>query len=141
VIFRGGGRRLYLPRHYFPIWHAVKDDLVLGLHDTPTSFDAGAEIGSLISLWRPEQPHHATAAETLHIHDTPAELCAVTVDGFLCAANFSPDEQTVPVSIDLAAGSALPLGWGVTGITPAAMQIQPRLAAWEPAMIPLAERG
>lgn len=137
VIFRGDGRRFYLNRRYFAVWHAIKDDLVLSLHDEPASFEAGAEIGNFVCLWRPEQAHQATAAETLHIHDTPAELCAVTVDGFLCTANFSADEQTVPVSIDMAAGDAIPLGWGATGITSAAMQIQPRLAAWEPAIIDL----
>ncbi len=135
--FQGSGRGFYYNRHHFPVWHAIKDDLVLSLHDEPFAVATGAEIARFVALWRPEQSHIATATEALQLHPTPPDLCAVTVDNFLCTANFSAQAQTVPVPVQIPAGGTLPLGWGITGSTPVALTVQPQLAAWEPAIIPL----
>lgn len=137
LIFQGSGPRFYYNRHHFPVWHAIKDDLVLSLHDEPFTVAANAEIARFIALWRPEQEHSATAAEQLQIHVTAPELCAVTVDNFLCTANFSATPQLVPVPIMLAAGSPLPLSWGVSATMPTPITVEPQLAAWEPGLIAL----
>jgi hypothetical protein len=41
LIFQGSGRAVYHNRHRFPVWRAMEDAIVLNLHDTPQTCDAG----------------------------------------------------------------------------------------------------
>lgn len=135
IVYRGTGRAYYLNRRHFPIWHAIEDDLVLSAASEPQSFAAGERIAELVALWHPEQAHADTAAVSFNIHKTGSNTFAATVDGFLCAANFSAAAKTLPVACNMAAATPLKLGWGVTVTAPVATELTIGLAPWEPALI------
>jgi len=91
VLFRGTGRAEYQNQHHYKVWHAIKDDLVLGLQDEPREVRAGELIGELTLLWLPHQAPEDTARTELAICDAPREVFAARVEGFLCACNFGAD--------------------------------------------------
>ena len=100
------GRTQYHNRHYFGErgWHAVEDDLVLGLQDEPRVCDAGSSVAELVALWCPEQTHEQTAAEPLVIHETPNDAFAGEVDGMVCACSFGDRDVELPMAGRLPAG-------------------------------------
>ncbi|GAG34031.1 unnamed protein product, partial [marine sediment metagenome] len=98
--FKGTGRAVYRNRHHFDPWHAIEDELVLGLTDEPQEFVAGQEIARLVALWCPEQQHAETAEEELVIPKATPKAFWVKVDGYLCGCDFSGEPRIVDLAAD-----------------------------------------
>jgi len=137
LVFQGSGRAVYHNRHRFPVWRAMEDTLVLNLHDTPQTCDAGNTVAQMVVLWCPEQPHQETASQTFVLYDSPPETVMVEVDDYLCAGNFGETTIALPRPLTVPAGASLPLVWGVTGVTTSDLQVTLQLSAWEPMLLAL----
>jgi len=98
LVFEGTERAVYCNRHYFKVWHAVKDELVLNLREEPRDHGSGTEIAGLIALWCPEQRHEQTAGQDMQIVRNEANLVIVRVDDYLCTCNFGDREIDCPGS-------------------------------------------
>ena len=139
LIFLSSGAALYRNRHYFKVWRAIENDLVLSLHDAERTFAAGQQIARLVALCCPEQSHAETAAQELEVYETPEDTFMAQVDDYLCACNFAEEQVELPVPVALAAGQAFPISWGVSGTAGTDLTIYVRLAAREPTIIALRE--
>jgi hypothetical protein len=137
LVFRGSGRAVYHNRHCFPVWRAIEDALVLNLHDTPQTCDAGDTVAQMVALWCPEQSHQETASQTFVLYDSPPETVIVEVDEYLCAGNFGETTVALPRPITIPAGQSLPLVWGVTGVATRDLQVTLQLSAREPMLLAL----
>ena len=109
LVFQGSGRAVYHNRHRFPVWRAMEDALVLNLHDTPQTCDAGDTVAQMVVLWCPEQSHQETASQTFVLYDSPPETVMVEVDDYLCAGNFGETTVALPRPLAVPAGASLPL--------------------------------
>ncbi|MBN2311808.1 MAG: hypothetical protein JXR94_22710 [Candidatus Hydrogenedentes bacterium] len=89
-VFETTGAAVYINRHRFVVWHAIEDDLILGLDDTPRDVPAGAEIAAMAVLCCPEQHHDDTAAHPPIRIDETDGLCTTRIDGFTCTWSFGP---------------------------------------------------
>lgn len=135
LVFEGTGRAVYLHRHYFKIWRAVEDSLLLNLQDTPQTFEVGDRIATLTTLWCPEQSHDETPRQALILREASENVFAAQVDGFLCACNFGNTPVTLPGPIAVSAGRPFPLSWGASGVAQTDLKIDLRLNACEPAIV------
>ena len=121
IVFEGSERPLYHHRHYFKVWHAIEDELVLSRQESERSFRAGEDVAQLTTLWCPDQSHEETARQELVVHSPAAGIFAAEVDGLLCAANLSDGCVTLPLSRCESA---------VVGLDSSL-----RLGPWEPAIV------
>jgi hypothetical protein len=96
LVFTGPGRALYCNRHFFPVWRAIEDALVLSLLDQAKSCKAGEEVAHLVMLWCPEQTHRETAREALSVQQLYREAAVVKVNSYLCACNFGRADIFLP---------------------------------------------
>ena len=135
VVFRGGGRAVYVNRHHFEVWRAVCDDLVLSLRDEPEEYAAGERIAELAALWLPERTREETAGARLSVLDVGDDVLAVALDGFVCAANFGDAPAEVPVDIGVKAGRELPGSWSVSLVGDSAVTFRPRVGPMEPVIL------
>ncbi|OUC08775.1 hypothetical protein RY27_06965 [Litorilinea aerophila] len=132
LVFQGSGRPIYHHRHHFPVWHAVKDDLILSLQDRPTDYPAGATIAELVALWCPAQTAAETTAQALERHAVGEDAFAATVDGYLCAANFSDQRLGLSLSFPVGEGELVSPTWSVAGGAREPVPVTPVLGPWEP---------
>ena len=102
-VFHGSGRPVYRNPHFFKVWHATENDLILNLHDEPAPVRAGDRIAWLAALWLPEQQRDETARTVLEILAHDADLMAVRTPAHLCACNFRAEEATLAGGVRLAA--------------------------------------
>lgn len=89
--FVGTGSPVYVNRHYFEVFHAVYDEMVLGRHPENRQFKTGDKIADLAVLWCPEQDHEATKRQQFSIIKTPPNIFAADLDDWLCACNFGSE--------------------------------------------------
>jgi hypothetical protein len=135
LVFAGRGGIEYRHLHCFRPWHAIHDRVAWVNPDSLGPRAAGAAIADCAVLWTPEQRHEDTAREELDVWETPSDVFAATVRGFLCAANFGGRDATLPRPLQAPAGAPLPLSWGATAAATAGLSIQVRLAACEPVIL------
>jgi hypothetical protein len=135
LVFRGTGRAQYQNQHHWQPWHAVKDDLILNLRDTPRDAAAGCVIDELVALWTPHQKPDETAKTTLLISSTSASLFAAQVRGFVCACNFGDKAAALPMLLSARARKTVRVGWGVTARASRSARLKLRLDPNEPIMI------
>lgn len=121
IVFEASGQALYHHRHYFKVWHAIEDELVLSRQGSERSFKAGEDVAQMTALWCPHQSHEETARQELRVHSPAAGIFAAEVDGLLCAANLS----------DVCVTFALPQGESAA-VGP---DCNVRLGPWEPAIL------
>jgi hypothetical protein len=134
-VFNGNGRPVYINRHYFEVWHAIEDDLILNHIDQPGQFKHGETIAELVSLWCPEQTHSETSGQELRIIERSTDFFAARVGKFLCACNFTSDARVVSHPLVIPAKQKFPLAWNVAGRTNVDMEVNVQLGAMEPAII------
>jgi len=132
LVFRSAGGAHYRNRHYFKVWHATEDDLVLCSQEEPRDYAAGDTISELTALWCPEQSHDETREERLVVHDTPADVFAAEADSFLCACNFSGAPAELPAEVALPAGESLPVSWGSALVADSDLKARVALQLREP---------
>ena len=137
IVFRGSGRTLYRNRHYFPVWRAVEDDLILSLQDEWQVYERGDDIASLVTLWCPEQTHQETARQELILHDSAAHAVVVEVDGMLCAGNFHTTPVVMPGPMTLPAHALFPLVRVGGGNTATMLHVTLQLPPREPLLLAL----
>ena len=116
LIFKGTGETLYHNRHYFKVWHAIADDLVLSAQDAPKSYQKGAKIGVLTTLICPDQKHSDVNSNLLRIGQTSAELECIRVGGYLCYANLNSDACQKQASFPIKSDKSLPIFPGTSKI-------------------------
>ncbi len=137
LVFRGTGRAEYHNRHRFETWRATDDLVSLGKGGVPFDVAPGAEIAHLVVLWCPEETHGQTAAQPLAVLGFDDGLFAAEIAGWMVAANFSDAALPLPRPVRMPAGEPLALGWGVEATAHADAELTLRVAAEEPALIPL----
>ena len=96
LIFETSGDAVYRNPHHWPVFHAVKDELVLGWGNTSVSHEPGDTVASMALLWVPEQKHGQTAGERFVVLRTGANGFAADIEGRLCACNFSSEPMAPP---------------------------------------------
>jgi hypothetical protein len=90
-----------------------------------------------VALWCPEQSHQETASQALRVYDSPSQVLAAEVDGYLCAGNFGDEAIVLPGVCSIPAGQLWPISWGVSGATTMDSAVTLRLGAQEPAIVAL----
>ena len=114
VVFASRGRSVYLNRHSWEVWHAVEDDLILGLHDETRSVAGGDVVAEMALLWCPGQDARQTAVETLEVLRADGHGVVLGVAGFLCACSFGEEALGVTVPARRSGGVCVSPGLSVT---------------------------
>ncbi len=135
IVFRGTGRTHYENRHYFEVWHATEDELVLSRTESAREFRTGEQIAGLATLWCPGQLHQQTAGQQFFVGRTPRDVFAAEFDGFLCACNFDEEGVAFSPATAFASGRERSVSGGRVAAISAEMNKPLRLAGREPKIV------
>ncbi|MBN1349948.1 class II aldolase/adducin family protein [candidate division KSB1 bacterium] len=131
LIFKGSGKTLYHNRHYFDVWRAVSDNLVLSALDSPQTIQQGDVAGELMTLICPNQPHTEANTRQWQHAVTESGVDCVIIGNILCCANLSHSPKKQGALFEIRDDNTFPLFPGTTQIEPGKMHYHLELDALE----------
>jgi len=135
IVFQGTGRAVYRNPHYFPLWHAVEDQLILSLQDERRVFEAGDIVSELTALCCPGSAHEQTECERLTVHSQQPEVLAVEVDGYFCAGNFGQRAAELPVKVRLSGEEPVAIAPGLSALAKVGTEVKLQLEGLQPVIV------
>jgi hypothetical protein len=114
IVYTGTGKTVYHNRHYYQVWRAVADDLILSRLDEPVQVTSGNTISELTALVAADRTHSKTAGIEFVIMQTERPAIGLLADDHLAVANFGEKAGAFTFTANRSDLSEIPIFGGVT---------------------------
>ncbi len=114
IVYTGTGKTAYHNRHYYQVWRAVADDLILSRLDEPVQVTSGNTISELTALVAADRTHSKTGGIEFVIMQTERPAIGLLADNHLAVANFGEKAGAFTFTANRSDLSEIPIFGGVT---------------------------